>query len=75
MQSLTPDYIYMGCCQCVKRRQAAEGNPEAHHSHSYKEAFEEMFPKLVQDLTREGMNDPEISDGMQHLRKVHSQNP
>lgn len=48
----------------------AGGRAKVSHSHDYKEAFEKMFPKLVQDLIREGLNDPEISDGMKHLRKV-----
>ena len=52
--------------------EAVGRRPEVSHSHGYKEAFEKMFPMLVQDLTIEGLNDPEISDVMQHLREVHT---
>ena len=41
------------------------------HSHSYKEAFKKVFPELVKELTEEGVNDPEISDGMRHLERVN----
>ena len=29
-----------------------------------------MFPDLVKELTEERLKDPEISDGVQHLRDV-----
>ncbi len=39
-------------------------------SDSYKEAFKNAFPELVKDLTEDGLNDPEISDGIRHLQRV-----
>ena len=39
-------------------------------SENYKDAFHRMFPDLVKELTEDGLKDPEISDGVQHLRDV-----
>ena len=39
-------------------------------SDDYKEAFKKIFPELVKELTEDGLNDPEISDGVQHLQRV-----
>lgn len=43
-------------------------------SEGYKEAFKEIFPELVKELTEDGLNDPEISDGVQHLQRVMNYN-
>lgn len=40
------------------------------HSHSYKDAFKQVFPDLVKELTEGGLNDSEISDGIRHLERV-----
>lgn len=39
-------------------------------SENYKALFKEKFPELVQELTEDGLKDPEISDGIMHLQKV-----
>lgn len=39
-------------------------------SEDYKDAFHRMFPDLVKELTEDGLKNPEISDGVQHLRDV-----
>lgn len=41
-------------------------------SDGYKEAFQRAFPELVKELTEGGVGDPEISDGVQHLKDVSS---
>ena len=40
------------------------------HSESYKGLFQSVFPTLVKELTEGGIKNPEISDGIQHLREV-----
>lgn len=40
------------------------------HSESYKALFRSVFPSLVQELTEDGLNNPEILDGVKHLREV-----
>ena len=40
------------------------------HSESYKPLFKTVFPDLVKELTDEGLQDPEISDGIRHLQGV-----
>ena len=40
------------------------------HSENYKPLFKTVFPELVKELTEEGLADPEISDGIQHLQSV-----
>ena len=40
------------------------------YSESYKGAFKKVFAELVKDLTEDGVNDPEISDGIRHLQRV-----
>ena len=40
------------------------------HSESYRGLFQSVFPTLVQELTEGGIKNPEISDGIQHLREV-----
>ena len=54
---------------------ASNGEPEAKkakvsHSESYKPLFKTVFPELVKELTEDGLQDPEISDGVQHLQRV-----
>ncbi len=44
------------------------------HSESYKALFQSVFPSLVQELTEGGLNNPEISDGVKHLREVLNYN-
>ena len=39
-------------------------------SEGYKAAFKEAFPDIVQELTKDGIRDSEIADGMQHLQRV-----
>lgn len=43
-------------------------------SESYKVLFKETFPELVRELTEDGLENPEISDGILHLQKVSSYN-
>ncbi len=40
------------------------------YSESYKALFLSVFPSLVQELTEDGLNNPEIADGVQHLKEV-----
>lgn len=40
------------------------------HSESYKGLFQSVFPTLVTELTEDGLNDVQISDGIKHLHKV-----
>lgn len=44
----------------------ASGNP----SDGSKDAFHSKFPELVKELTEDGIKNPEISDGIQHLKDV-----
>lgn len=39
-------------------------------SDEHKVAFHRVFPELVKELTEDGLKDPEISDGIQHLKDV-----
>ena len=34
--------------------------------------FDELFPMLVENLTKNGMNDPEISDAMKWFKTVRA---
>ena len=42
------------------------------HSESYREKFHKVFPVLVKELTEDGLNNPEIADGIRHLQDVSS---
>ena len=39
-------------------------------SDGYKAEFHSKFPELVKELTEDGIKNPEISDGIQHLKDV-----
>jgi hypothetical protein len=52
----------------------SEKKQKTYFSHSYKDAFKQVFPELVKELTEEGLNDPEISDGIRHLQRVKYEN-
>ncbi len=40
------------------------------HSESYRGLFMLVFHDLMKELTEEGLKNPEISDGIQHLQEV-----
>ncbi len=40
------------------------------HSESYKGLFHSVFPGLVKELTEDGLSNPEIADGVKHLKEV-----
>ncbi len=40
------------------------------HSESYKGLFHCVFPGLVKELTEDGLSNPEIADGVKHLKEV-----
>ena len=41
-----------------------------YHAEGYREKFLAVFPELVTELTRDGLGNPEIADGVEHMRKV-----
>ena len=42
----------------------------ATRSEGYRPLFMSVFPELVSELTGEGLENPEISVGIQHLKEV-----
>ena len=46
------------------------GESSSKPSDGYKAAFHSKFPELVRELTEDGLKNPEISDGVQHLKDV-----
>lgn len=46
------------------------GEASSKLSDGYKSAFHSKFSELVRELTEDGLKNPEISDGIQHLRDV-----
>ncbi len=43
------------------------------HSEGYRGLFMAVFHDLVKELTEDGLKNPEISDGIQHLQEVCAQ--
>lgn len=56
-------------CGVVKMSEPAAKRAPS-HSESYRGLFQSVFPTLVKELTEEGLKNPEISDGIQHLKEV-----
>ena len=46
------------------------GEASGKASDGYKDAFHSKFSELVRELTEDGIKNPEISDGIKHLKDV-----
>jgi hypothetical protein len=46
------------------------GESSGKPSDGHKTVFHSKFPELVRELTEDGIKNPEISDGIQHLKDV-----